>query len=221
MIMGRRRRAVVRTIQVAFVLGLGVFLGGCTSGESVAQFNIDVSGITKVAVVDVYGDIEGETAKNQIADFFGIELLRKGFEPVERSQLQSLLKEQQFQNLNVTATTDAVKAGQILNVSAVIVVNVQSGDEMSMTAKMIDVGKGTMLWMGSGASESSDGVLSRLGFTTTSASDTGSNGSDNAQTSTLGAGGKSIPAAQCLMAKRVIAKMCESMPSKLPPPAKT
>ncbi len=217
--MSKRGQSVLSIIGLGLVLATCLLLlSSCTSGESVTQFNIDVSGVEKVAVVDVYGDIEGETAKNQIGDFFCMELLRRGFEPVERSQIQSLLREQQFQNLNVTATADAVKAGEFLNVSAVIIINVQSGEEMSMTAKMVDVAKGTMLWIGSGASESSGGVLSRLGFQSTSANEAGTNA--NTQAAVLGAGGTAIPAQQCLMAKKVIARMCESMPSKLPPPTK-
>ncbi|MHC4546551.1 MAG: glycine zipper 2TM domain-containing protein, partial [Planctomycetota bacterium] len=108
------------------------------------------SKLTKVAVVDVAGVVEGDAAKNQIADFFGMELLKKGYTVVERAQVQTLLDEQDFQASDLTGTVDAAKAGRILNIPVVLVVNIPKyNQDMSMTAKMIDVEDASILWMGS------------------------------------------------------------------------
>ncbi|MBM3299011.1 MAG: hypothetical protein FJY85_03555, partial [Deltaproteobacteria bacterium] len=161
--MGSRMKGTRSLVALELVATAAILFGGCASGESVGQLNIDVSKINEVAVVDVIGKIEGETAKNQIADYFGMELLRRGYTPVERTQIQSILKEQQFQTLDVTSATDAVKAGRVLNVSAVVVINVDYGEQMSMTAKMINVEKGTMLWIGSGSGRTGKGLLTIAG----------------------------------------------------------
>ena len=60
------------TLVVAVVL-----IGGCSSGESHFRAGFDFNKLERVAVVDVQGDVQGEAAKNQIADFFVMELLKK------------------------------------------------------------------------------------------------------------------------------------------------
>ena len=126
-----------------------LFVIGCSKGESYVRAGYDFSKLTKVAVVDVTGVVQGDTAKNQIADFFGMELLKKGYTVVERAQVQALLDEQEFQASDLTRAEDAAKAGRILNVPVVLVVNIPKyKEEMNMTAKMIDVEDASILWMG-------------------------------------------------------------------------
>lgn len=133
------------TLLIALMLA-----GGCSKGESYVRAGYDFSKLTKVAVVEVAGVVQGDAAKNQIADFFSMELLKKGYTVVERTQVQALLDEQDFQASDLTRADNAVQAGQILNVPVVLVVNIPRYDEeMSMTAKMIDVEDASILWMGS------------------------------------------------------------------------
>jgi hypothetical protein len=128
-------------------------VGGCASGkgESFVRAGYDFTKVEKVAVVEVSGAVQGDAAKNQIADFFGMELLKKGYTPVERKQVQALLEEQEFQTTDITSDQGAAQAGRILNVPAVLMVNIPNYDEeFSITAKMIDVEDGSILWIGSG-----------------------------------------------------------------------
>jgi len=128
-----------------------VTLIGCSSAESVLRSGYDFSRIEKLAVVEVAGDFGGEAAKNQIADFFAMELMRKGYLVIERKQVQAILAEQQFQRSDLTTDEGAAAAGRILNVPAVLVVNVpEFGENISITAKMLDVEDGGMIWMASG-----------------------------------------------------------------------
>jgi hypothetical protein len=129
-----------------------ILMTGCASGESFRRANYDFSQVGKVAVLDVTGEVRGEGAKNQIADYFAMELLRKGYSPIERKQVEAILKEQEMQASAITREGGAAKAGRILNVPAVIVVNVpEFRDDISMTAKMLDVEDGSILWAASGS----------------------------------------------------------------------
>lgn len=125
-------------------------LSGCSSSESYSRQGYDFYQIDKVAVVDVVGLVGSEAAKNQIADFFAMELLKKGYSPIGRSQVQVLLKEQEFQTSDITSGKDIAKAGQILNVPVIMIVNVPKFDtDITLTVKMLDVKDGSILWMGS------------------------------------------------------------------------
>jgi hypothetical protein len=80
-----------------------------------------------------------------------MELLKKGYTPIERSQVQILLNEQKFQASDITSKVSVARAGEILNVPVVLFVNVPKFKEnFSLTAKMVDVENGSILWMGSG-----------------------------------------------------------------------
>jgi len=142
----------MRVLLTCFLTAVTLVAGCATAtGESQARAGYDFGGLEKVAVVDVTGAVVGDAAKNQIGDFFVLELLRRGFAPIERAQVQALLKEQQFQASEITSTEDAAKAGRILNVPAVMLVSIPDyGDEMSITAKMVAVEDGAILWQGTG-----------------------------------------------------------------------
>jgi hypothetical protein len=127
-----------------------LFVFGCSKGESYVRAGYDFSQLNKVAVVEVAGVVKGDTVKNQIADFFGMELLKKGYAVIERAQVQALLDEQDFQASDLTRADDAARVGKILNVPIVLVANIPKYDEeMNMTAKMVNVEDASILWMGS------------------------------------------------------------------------
>ncbi len=85
---------------------------------------------------------------------------------MERSQVQRVLEEQEFQASEVTTQENAARAGRILNVAAVVVVNVpQFGEEIVMTAKMIDAEDGSILWAGSGSGGTGGDLLTIAGAT--------------------------------------------------------
>lgn len=141
----------MRTLLVILTCAVVVSLLGCSTAESYYQKGYDFNQIDKVAVVDVVGPVGGEAAKNQIADFFVMELLNKGYSPIERSQVQILLNEQKFQASDITSGAGVARAGEILNVPVVLFVNIPKfKEDFSLTAKMVDVEDGSILWMGSG-----------------------------------------------------------------------
>ena len=149
--------------QICFTLSVtALLISGCAAskGESFVRTGYDFGKIDKVAVVKVSGAVRGEAVKDQITDFFNMELLKRGFNAIERSQIKTLLQEQKFQASEVTTSTGAARAGQILNVPAIMLVNIPKyKDEMSMTAKMIDVQDGSILWAGSGFGRTGKGSL--------------------------------------------------------------
>ena len=197
---------------------VGLVVGGCASGESFARTGFDFSEVGKVAVVDVTGRVGSEGVKNQISDFFVMELLKKGYAPVERQQVQVLLNEQDLQQSNVTSHENAAEIGRILNVSAVVVVNVgKYDDNISMTAKMIDVEDASILWMGSGTGQTG-GWLFTLGGAAAGAIGGATIGGDNEDIGAIAGGvlggvaGQAMSPQTATQAREVIKKICESLP---------
>jgi len=122
---------------------------GCTSVETSTKAGYDFGSIAKVAIVDVTGVLD-EGSKNQIADFFVMGIMKKGYSVVKRRQVKQTLAEQQFQQSDITTEQDAARAGQVLNVPAVVLVNMSPlGEEMMLTANLIDVETAEILWVGS------------------------------------------------------------------------
>ena len=107
------------------------------------------SGIDHIAVVDVVGDIHSEVVKNQIADFYTDQLLKKGYGPIVRDYVQHELDTRGFDRSQMSLEAYAIEAGRAIAVPAVLIVSVPTfGEEMSMTAKLLDVEAGSALWYG-------------------------------------------------------------------------
>lgn len=195
---------------------------GCASGESVVRPGFDFSTIDKVAVIEVTGAIRGETAKNAIADYFAMELMRRGYIPVERHQVQALLEEQDFQRSDLTSNAGAAAAGRILNVPAVLIVNVPTyKEEMAFTAKMILVEDAGMLWIGSGEGTTGRTLSTIAGAGIGAGAGILLGGSRSGRIvggvagGVLGgAAGYALSAQQATQAKKIIHKMCMDMPRR-------
>ncbi len=132
-----------------------VAAAGCASSEAESQAVVgyDFGKIDKIAIVEVTGRVYGDAAKNKISNLVTMALMKKGYAFIERREVQALLKEQQFQASDMTTESGAAKAGQFLNVPAVMLIDIpkfKSG-KIDMTAKLVDVENGTILWMGSGS----------------------------------------------------------------------
>jgi len=198
-----------------------IFLTGCTSGEGYYRQDYDYSSVQKIAVVDVIGPVGGEAARNQIADFFAMELLKKGYSPIERAQVHVLLKEQEFQASAITSEEDAAKAGRILNVPVVLIVNVpEFGADIQVTAKMVNVEDGSILWMSTGKGKGGKTLGTILGAAAGAAIGWASTGEDD---QVLGAvvGGVAGGAAGNLLAPdeaekmlAIVKKVCKTLPSR-------
>ena len=205
------------------ILALGMtVLFGCSSGEGQFRAGYDFRSVDKIAVIDVIGDLPGDAAKNQISDFFVAELLRKGFAPVERAQVQSILKEQDFQMSDLSSGKGAAKAGEILNVPVVLVINIPNfNDDMSMTAKMLDVEDGSVLWTGIGDGKTGKWLGTMLGAAAGAAAGATIASDGNTTEGVIIGGALGGVAAHQLApqkakkAREVIKKMCKSMPSRL------
>ena len=213
-------------MKITFVCALvtvALLIGGCPSGKGYFRADYDFTGVDKVAVVDVIGDVRGESAKNQISDFFVMELLKKGFAPVERAQVQVLLKEQKFQATDVTTAEGAAQAGKILNVPAVLVVNIPNfGDEMSLTAKMVDVEDGSILWMGSGTGKTGRALSTVAGAAVGAGAGAAVVGEDDREVGAVvggilgGVAGHALSPQKAAQVQKVIEKVCKTLPSRLP-----
>ena len=107
----------MRTVCVCVLLA-AVIVGGCASskGESYSLVGFNFAELDKVAILEVTGQVRGETVKNQVGTFFEMELMKRGYSPIERSQVQVLLKEQEFQASDITSATGAAQAGKVLKV---------------------------------------------------------------------------------------------------------
>ena len=155
----------MRSVCIISVLAACMF-AGCASerGESVIMPGFDFSSISKVAVLDPSGDIYGETVKNQVATFFEMELMSKGYRCIARTEIKKLLDEQDFQASDVTSEADAAKIGKILNVPVVMLVNIPKYDsKMTVTAKMVQVETGDILWIGEGSGSTGKGLATVAG----------------------------------------------------------
>jgi hypothetical protein len=204
-----------------------LFVGGCSSskGDSVIQAGYDFSRVEKVAVVEVMGRVSGETVKNQISDFFVKELMEKGYVTVERRRVQALLKEQEFQASDVTTDEGAARAGRILNVPAVLVINIPTYKEsMNMTAKMIDVENGSILWIGTGSGTTGKTAATILGAAAGAAAGVlvaGDETDDKVIGGVIGGvlggvAGHALSPQQAKQVQKVIKKVCKDLPSRVP-----
>ena len=225
----KKKKNILPIVAIAISLPL-LFVGGCATGESYAMTGYNFPQIDKVAIADIFGDIRGDTAKNQISDYFGMELLKKGYPLIERSQVQSVFKEQAFQQEGIwTNPENAAQAGRILNVPAVLVANIDYGEQISMTAKLINVEDGSVLWIGSGSGRTGRGLLTILGVTTGAVGGgavAGKDKSDKVAGAIVGGvlggvAGEALTPQQAEIAQKTIKKMCESLPYRLGPPQGT
>lgn len=142
-----------------------LLVGGCNSRENSYRADINFGEVSKVAIVAIEGAVQSEAAKNQIADLFMMELLEKGYSPVERGRVKAVLMEHEFQAVDLTTAQGAVEAGQILEVPAVLIINIPHfGDNISMTAKLIDANEGIILWMDRGSGKAGRSLLNAFGL---------------------------------------------------------
>ena len=215
----------MRTMWIGTLLTV-VFLAGCASekGESVSQVGFNMAGIDKIAIIEVSGAVAGDAAKNQIGDFFAMELLRRGYSPIERGQVQAVLKEQQFQASDLTSDVGAASAGKILNVPAVMVVNIPKySEEMNMTAKIIDTEDASIRWIGSGSGRTGKTLATIFGAAAGAAAGATIAG-DNRDDKVIGgvaggvlggAAGRALTPQQAEQCQKVIKKVCANLPSRV------
>ena len=211
----------MKTNCICALVGIILFISGCSSGQSYSRADFDFGKLDKVAVIDVQGNIGGEAAENQISDFFVMELLKKGYAPVERAQVKSLLKEQKFQATELTSAEGIAKVGRILNVPTVLIVNIPNfEEEMSITAKMVDVEDASILWMGSGSGTTGRMLSTIFGAAGGAGAGAVVAGDDNKVIGGVvggvlgGVAGRALSPQKADKAQEIIRKICKSLPAR-------
>ena len=197
-----------------------LFIGGCSSGraESHSRAGYNFSMIDKVAIVAVEGAVKSEPAKNQIADLFAMEFLKKGYAPKEQASVKAFLEEQGFQASDLTTEAGAAEAGKILNVPAVLIISIPHfGDEIAMTAKLVDIQDGSILWLGSGSRKTGGflglGSLWGAGAGVSSGEDELFGGVAGGVLG--GVADSALSPQETQQAHRIIKRMCRTLPSRL------
>jgi hypothetical protein len=107
-----------------------------------------------VFVLDHTGqfDSNGGTQR-QVEDVFMQAVLKKGFSLAARSDISEVMDELEFQDSGATAE-DYAQVGEMLNVSAILIVNINEGDldyqsNKNISARLIGVRKAEVFWVGS------------------------------------------------------------------------
>ncbi len=204
-----------------------VLVAGCASseGESYATAGYDFSSLDKVAIVEVTGRIYGDAAKNEISDMFTMELMKRGYGVIARAEVQSVLKEQEFQASDITTNEGAARAGKVKNVPAVMLINIPKYKEkMEMSAKLIDVEDATILWIGTGEGNTGKGlatIVGAVGGAAAGAILAGGDSSDRVVGGVIGGvvggvAGNALSPSQKKVFKKVVKKVCDSLPPRIP-----
>ena len=204
-------KIVINTLVIAILL-----IGGCHSQqESSFRSGFDFSAVNKVAIVSVEGALPSEAAKDEIADFFAIELLEQGYAPLGRAQVRASLAERQDKEeiADLTTPEGAVAAGVALDVPAVLTIRIPHfGNEISITATMIDVDDGSILWLAKGDGGGGGGFSSMFGSRSHSSEEEGLLGP--LMGDTMGASNDPLTPKDAERAQRIVKKMCRSLPIK-------
>ena len=192
-----------------------LFIGGCGSGRAESHFRAgyNFSMLDSVAIVAVEGALQSQAARNQIAEYFEMELLKKGYAPKEWSNVAAALEEEEIQASDLGTEAGLAEAAEIINVPAILIVNIPHfGNEIFITAKMVDVADGSVLWIGSGTSKTG-GVFSGWGSGKRKENDLfgGVTGGPMGG----GVAGYALSPKEAEQAQRLIRRMCNTLPSRL------
>jgi len=196
---------------------------GCTTGESYTASGFNFAKLDKVAIVEVDSPLGSRAAENQIADFFAMELLKKGYTPIERQQVEAILAEQKFQAGELTSNEEAARAGRILNVPAVMIVNIPTwGERIDMTAKLVNVEDGSILWLGSGSGGTRRTLGTVIGAAIGAGAGAAAGGGDSSDRA-LGAAiggvaggvaGYALSPSEAKAARKLVMKITETLPPR-------
>ncbi|MBN1361889.1 MAG: DUF799 family lipoprotein [Sedimentisphaerales bacterium] len=217
----------MRSICMTLLLS-ALLVAGCASskGESYAAPGYDFSGLDRVAIASVTGQVYGEAAKSTVAEFFTMELFQKGYRVMARSEMKQILEEQEFQASAITTNEDAARAGRVLNVPAVLLVSIPKygSEKMEMSAKLVDVETGEILWLGSGSGSTGRGLATAVGAgigAVAGAVIAGGDSSDRTVGAVLGGlgggvAGYALSPEQRDQVQKVVKKICETLPPRYP-----
>jgi hypothetical protein len=205
------------------LVALGLLGCSSTKGEGYVNPNFELSRIGRVAVVDGNNPAFKPQTRQTLLDSFQLEFMKRGWNVIERANIQNALDEMDFQGTDITSQANVKKIGSVLNVDAIVVVNIgTAGDDLSIMAKMVEVETGELAWMGSGEGSVNEGLSTAagvLGGAIVGAA-IGHNTGDHAGTGAVvggiagGAVGNSLAPSQMENAKKVVSVVCESLPRR-------
>ena len=193
-----------------------------TKGESVLNKYYDLTKVHAIAVVDGNNPTFAVTTRQQLVDTFQFEFMKRGWNVIERSNIEKAMDEMDFENKDVTSDVERKKLGHVLNVQALTVVNIaRAGDDLSLTVKMMDVETGELIWQGSGEGAVNSGMSTwtgalagaALGAVVGNNTGSGSAGGGAVIGGVLGGtAGAALSPAETENAKKVVLKVCEEIP---------
>jgi len=156
--------------------------------------------------------------------------MKKGHTVVERSQVKAILKEQEFQASDLADPQGAAKAGKILNVPAVMMIDIPkyTNEKINVTAKLIDVQTAAILWLGNGdgtTGKTAATIVGALGGAALGAAVGGHDVGDRviggiAGAAVGGVGGNLLSPDQEKQFRKVVAKVAQSLPARVSVAAK-
>lgn len=192
---------------------------GCASGSGYMDQTYDFGEVQKVAVVSVTGQLKGVGA---VASWAEMELLKKGYSPIERQRINKVLEEQELQRSEITTPDQAARAGQVLNVPVVVMIDVPKfGEHISMTAKMVDVETGSIVWIGEGGGTTGKTLSTIAGAAVGAGAGYWAGGDSTGKAVGAGVGGvlggvagNALSPREAGQARKVIRKMFESLPAR-------
>jgi hypothetical protein len=191
-------------------------IGGCRSQqESSFRAGYDFSTVNKVAIVAVEGAVPSEVARDEIADFFAIELLERGYAPMGRAQVRASLAEQETEDeiTDLTTPEGAVAVGFALDVPVVLTIKIPHfGEKISISATMIDIEDGSILWLATGSGKGGGTFSSIFGSKSGGSEDEGLLGPIMGDV--MGPTDQPLSPEDAERAQRIVKKMCRSLPSK-------
>ena len=198
-----------------FILIL-LLVGGCRSQqESSFRAGYDFSGVNKIAIVSVEGAVLSEVAKDEIADFFAIELLERGYAPMGRAQVRASLAEQETEDeiTDLTTPEGAVEAGLTLDVPAVLTIKIPHfGEDISISATIIDVEDRSILWLGTDKGRGGGGF-------SIFRSKSGGRKEEGLLGPVMDSTDQPLSPEHAERAQRIVKNMCRSLPTKKTPAA--
>jgi hypothetical protein len=211
------------TLALALPLIVLPGLAGCSStqGESYLKPGYDLTKLQRIAVVDGNNTYFDAPTRQTLVDTFQMEFIKRGWNVIERSNIDKAMDEMDFQNKEITSEVDRKQLGAVLNVQALTIVNVgATGDELSLTVKMVDVETGEVVWMANGGGSVNSGLSTFAGALTGVAigAVAGKNMGDNAGVGAVAGGlagggiGAAMAPSEMENAKKVVKKVCEDIP---------
>jgi hypothetical protein len=145
----------MKMLKYLLFLALLVGLVGCadyyttTPANSYLRVGYDLSQVDQVGMVSVFGAVQSGIIRKQIENAFTAQILQKGYAPVVSEFLTRQLVQIQFDGGGMSPEVFAIEAGRALEYSTMLIVNVPNfSDEISVTAKLIDVESNSVIWIG-------------------------------------------------------------------------